>query len=73
MDFSKVRDVSREIDIRGLMVDEAEILLGKYIDDAILAGLNKIIVIHGKGTWPCKRGKDLFKAPSLCKDISIVN
>jgi len=56
MDFSKMRDVPREIDIRGLMVDEAEIILDKYIDDAILAGLSKVIVIHGKGTGALRKG-----------------
>lgn len=72
MDFSKVRDVSREIDIRGLMVDEAEILLGKYIDDAILAGLNKIIVIHGKGTGALRKGvRTYLKHHHYVRDISI--
>ncbi|WP_378955857.1 endonuclease MutS2 [Pelosinus sp. sgz500959] len=72
MDFSKVRDVSREIDIRGMMVDEAEILLGKYIDDAILAGLNKIIVIHGKGTGALRKGvRAYLKHHHYVRDISI--
>ena len=56
MDFSKINDISREIDIRGLMVDEAEIILDKYIDDAILAGFSKVIIIHGKGTGALRTG-----------------
>lgn len=72
MDFSKIRDVSREIDIRGMMVDEAEIVLGKYIDDAILAGLTKIIVIHGKGTGALRKGvRAYLKHHHYVRDISI--
>jgi len=72
MDFSKMRDVSREIDIRGLMVDEAEIILGKYIDDAILAGLSKVIVIHGKGTGALRKGvRAYLKHHHYVQDISI--
>ena len=56
MDFSKMKDVTREIDIRGLMVDEAEIILDKYIDDAILAGFSKVAIIHGKGTGALRKG-----------------
>lgn len=48
--------VSRQIDIRGMMVDEAEELLSKYLDDAVLAGLKQIIIIHGKGTGALRKG-----------------
>ncbi len=72
MDFSKMRDVPREIDIRGLMVDEAEVVLGKYIDDAILAGLSKVIVIHGKGTGALRKGvRAYLKYHHYVRDISI--
>ncbi|MBP2626097.1 MAG: MutS2 protein [Firmicutes bacterium] len=72
MDFSKMRDVSREIDIRGLMVAEAEIILGKYIDDAILAGFSKVIVIHGKGTGALRKGvRAYLKHHHYVRDISI--
>jgi len=72
MDFSKMRDVAREIDIRGLMVDEAEIILGKYLDDAILAGLSKVLVIHGKGTGALRKGvRTYLKHHHYVRDISI--
>jgi len=72
MDFSKMRDVAREIDIRGLMVDEAEIILDKYIDDAILAGLSKVIVIHGKGTGALRKGvRTYLRHHHYVRDISI--
>ncbi|WP_196606964.1 endonuclease MutS2 [Pectinatus frisingensis] len=52
----KTAQVSRQIDIRGLMVDEAEEVLDKYIDDAVMAGLKQIIIIHGKGTGALRKG-----------------
>lgn len=44
------RNVKSEIDIRGLTTDEALIELDKYIDEAVLAGIGTITIIHGKGT-----------------------
>ena len=39
-----------EVSLRGLRVDEAEALLVKALDDAVLADLPYLRVIHGKGT-----------------------
>ncbi|AIF51428.1 endonuclease MutS2 [Pelosinus sp. UFO1] len=70
--FMKTQGVSRQIDIRGMMVDEAEYVLGKYIDDAILAGLNTVIVIHGKGTGALRKGvRTYLKNHHYVRDISI--
>ncbi len=52
----KTSQVSREIDIRGLMVNEAEVVVGKFIDDAQMAGLTEILIIHGKGTGALRKG-----------------
>ena len=54
--LQKISTVSREIDIRGMMVDEAEQVCGKFIDDAQLAGLKQILIIHGKGTGALRKG-----------------
>ncbi len=54
--------IKRELDIRGLLVNEAEIILDKYLDDAILAGLKQVIVIHGKGTGALRKGIQEFLA-----------
>jgi DNA mismatch repair protein MutS2 len=56
IDIAKTADASRQIDIRGQTVEEAETVLDKFIDDAILAGLGEILVIHGKGTGALKKG-----------------
>ena len=39
-----------------MMVNEAEVLLGKFIDDSIMAGLSQVIIIHGKGTGALRKG-----------------
>lgn len=47
--------VRRELDLRGMTADEAFPLIDKFIDDAVLAGLNRIDVIHGKGTGALRK------------------
>ncbi len=49
------RNVSGEIDIRGLATDEALLELDRYIDEAVLAGINTITIIHGKGTGTLRK------------------
>jgi DNA mismatch repair protein MutS2 len=44
-----------ELDIRGMTGDEALPLVDKFIDDAILAGLHRIDIIHGKGTGALRK------------------
>ena len=44
-----------ELDIRGLTGDEALPLVDKFIDDAVLAGLHRIDIIHGKGTGALRK------------------
>ena len=43
-------NVSTEINLLGKTVDEAISVLDKYLDDAYLARLNSVTIIHGKGT-----------------------
>lgn len=51
----KPEEVARELDLRGMTGDEALPLVDKFIDDAILAGLHRIDVIHGKGTGALRK------------------
>ena len=54
--LSKTQEAHRDIDIRGMMVDEAEVVLGKFLDDSVMAGLSNVLIIHGKGTGALRKG-----------------
>jgi DNA mismatch repair protein MutS2 len=72
VDLAKTQQASREVDIRGQTVEEAEQALDKFIDDAILAGLGEIIIIHGKGTGALKKGvRAYLKAHRAVREIRI--
>ncbi len=44
------RNVRDEIDLRGLLGDEAWLAVDKYLDEATLANYHSVRLIHGKGT-----------------------
>jgi DNA mismatch repair protein MutS2 len=48
--LSRARSVPMSLDLRGARVDEALTALGRYLEDASLAGLARVSVIHGLGT-----------------------
>ena len=48
--LSRARAVASSLDLRGARVDEALEALSRYLEDASLAGLPRVLVIHGMGT-----------------------
>ncbi len=50
---------SSEIDLRGMTTDEAEGAVERFVDQAMLANLNSVTVIHGKGTGAVRRAVHL--------------
>lgn len=54
--MSKSMSVSTEINLLGKTVDEAIAELDKYLDDAVLAHLNSVRIVHGKGTGALRAG-----------------
>ncbi|HEU0235718.1 MAG TPA: endonuclease MutS2 [Candidatus Limnocylindrales bacterium] len=48
--LERARTVASSLDLRGARVDEALEALGRYLDDAALAGLDRVTIIHGLGT-----------------------
>ena len=64
--LNKIQEVQPSIDIRGVNVQEGEDILNKYLDDVILCGLTRILVIHGKGTGALKKGVRNFLQNHSC-------
>ena len=54
--MNKSASVSTEINLIGKTVDEAIPELDKYLDDAYLAHLEKVRVVHGRGTGALRNG-----------------
>jgi DNA mismatch repair protein MutS2 len=46
----KAQSISKEIDIRGKLSEDAVMEIDKYLADALLVGLDSVRLIHGKGT-----------------------
>ena len=46
---TKVTNFTLTLDLRGKRVDEAQALLQRYIDDAILCSITEVQILHGKG------------------------
>jgi DNA mismatch repair protein MutS2 len=46
----RANSVASSLDLRGARVEEALEALARYLDDAGLAGLGKVMIIHGHGT-----------------------
>ncbi len=63
------RIISPEIRLIGRTTDEARDLLEKYLDDAFLAGLYQVRIIHGKGTGALRRAvEELLVSHPLVTD-----
>ncbi len=50
LQLDRIRTVASSLDLRGARVDEALDLLSRYLDDASLAGLDRVTIVHGGGT-----------------------
>lgn len=56
MKMSKSMSVSPEINLLGKTVDEAVAVLDKYLDDAYIAHVSPVRIVHGKGTGALRNG-----------------
>lgn len=54
--MSKSFGISPEINVLGMTVDEAVAQLDKYLDDAYIAHLSQVRIVHGKGTGALRAG-----------------
>ncbi len=48
--LTRARTVPSSLDVRGARVEEALDALDRYLEDASLAGLPRVTIIHGMGT-----------------------
>jgi len=48
--------IRTELDLRGQNVEEAILAIDKYLDEAVLAGLHQVRIIHGLGTGALRKG-----------------
>ena len=53
---TKTKNVSPEINVIGMNVEEATLLLDKFLDDGYLASLQTLHIVHGKGTGKLRAG-----------------
>ena len=53
--LEKAQNISKEIDVRGLLAEDALLTIDRYLEDANLAGLDSVRVIHGKGTGALRK------------------
>jgi DNA mismatch repair protein MutS2 len=53
-------DVRPELDLRGKKVEDALAEIDKYLDSAVVAGYQRVSLIHGKGTGALRTGVQQF-------------
>ena len=56
MFVAKTESTGQEVDVRGMTTDEAIPYVDRAIDDALLAGISQVRIIHGKGTGALRAG-----------------
>ena len=70
--MSKSATISPEINLIGKTVDEAIAVLDKYLDDAYLAHLNSVRIVHGKGTGALRKAVHTYlKRQKHIKDFHL--
>jgi len=64
--------VPSELDIRGMMADEADLAVERYLDAAAVGKLKTVTIIHGKGTGALRTAvQKVLKKNSLVKDYRL--
>ena len=53
--YSKASAITDELNLHGMFVKEALDITIKYLDDAVLAGLPSVRILHGKGTGALRK------------------
>ena len=70
----KSQNISSEINVIGLNVDDATFMIDKYLDDCSIAKLSPVRIVHGKGTGKLREGIHKFlKTNSHVKSFRLGN
>ena len=68
----RVASCAPELDIRGMMADEAELVVERYIDNAYRAKLKTVTIIHGKGTGALRSAvQNMLRRNKLVKNYRL--
>lgn len=68
---SAPRDVSMQLDMRGMRAADIEALLDRYLNDAYLADLSEVRLVHGKGTGTLRKiVRDMLSSHPLIASYS---
>jgi len=57
---SKMQSITTSINVRGSLLDDAVMDVDKYLDDAYIAGLKEVTIIHGRGEGILREGLQLM-------------
>lgn len=57
---SKMQNITTSINVRGSLLDDAVMDVDKYLDDAYIAGLKEVTIIHGRGEGILREGLQLM-------------
>lgn len=67
-------DISQELNLIGMTVEEAVRRAERYLDDAFLAGLRRVRIIHGKGTGRLKQAvEEMLRAHPLVEAFQMAS
>ncbi len=68
--LDRARTVASSLDVRGARVEEALEIVGRYLEDASLAGLERTTIIHGLGTGALRDAvRSMAAAHPLVRDV----
>ena len=71
MNTSKAKTISPSINVIGKSLDDAELEVSKYIDDAFLSGINEVQIVHGRGEGILRNGiRNMLKRNGNIKSVS---
>jgi len=66
-----VSSVPLQLDIRGARAEEALAVLDRYLNDAAVAGIDRLRIVHGKGTGALRTAvRDMLSSHPLVREFA---